>query len=306
MNESEILTSIWDHIADLRKTIIRVMIIIGCGFIATLAVHQSIFGLLTMSYQLEEQGMRQTLQHERIINTESYPIFYTVPREAQVLSSQGTEALSNGVYRLFPGASLDYEVMAKSHLLILGPLEGINITFKVCFWLSLALTSPFWGWTLLQFIIPGLRQEEKVLILPFLIGSVFCLLGGVALANFVTLPMANVYLNAFNASIGQNAWSLGHYIDYTLVLFMGHAVAFELGLILFVLVHLGCISAEWLIGKRRYMIVLAFVLGAVLTPPDILTQVMLAVPLMILYELAILYGKSRALKKDKKKVSLLS
>ena len=120
--------------------------------------------------------------------------------------------------------------------------------------------------------------------------SVAC---GCAIAYCFTLPLANEYLTFFNSSIGQNAWTLNHYVNYVLFLSFGHAIAAELALLLFVLVHYRFLSPEWLISKRRYMIVVAFILGALLTPPDVLTQILLAVPLMGIYEIAILYAKWR-------------
>src|SRR5204863_41436 len=110
---------------------------------------------------------------------------------------------------------------------------------------------------------------------------------------YVTLPLANQYLFLFNNSIGQNAWTLIHYVQYVLFLCLGHAIAAELGLLLLTLVHFRFLSPDWLIAKRRYMIVLAFVLGAFLTPPDVLTQLLLALPLIALYEVAIWYAKWR-------------
>ncbi len=86
---------------------------------------------------------------------------------------------------------------------------------------------------------------------------------------------------------------MAHYLDYTLVLFLGHAIAFEISLLLLFMVHFGVLSLELLISKRRYMIVGAFIVGAVLTPPDVPTQLMLAIPLIGIYEIAIIYGKIR-------------
>ena len=91
--------------------------------------------------------------------------------------------------------------------------------------------------------------------------------------------------------MGQNAWTLNHYVNYVLLLCLGHAVAAELALLLLILVHFRFLSPSWLIAQRRYMIVLAFICGALLTPPDILTQLLLALPLIVLYEFAILYAK---------------
>lgn len=239
-HQDELQVSLWDHISDLRTTLIRIVLIIGSGFIFTLFFYQAIFKFLTSEF----------------INLE------IVPR----------------------GANLPF--------LILDPLEGIYLTCKVCFWISFALTSPFWGLAALKFILPGLNKKEKRLAIPFLIGSLFAFAIGGSIAYFFSLPLANAYLYAFNATLGQNAWSLANYIDYSLVFFLGHWIVFELGLILLFLVHQGMVSSSALRSKRRYMIVLAFIVGAFLTPPDVVTQFILAIPLIALYELAIFYGES--------------
>ena len=191
------------------------------------------------------------------------------------------------------GDHLVYDQAIRSPLLIMGPVEGLILVFKTCFWLSLAMTAPFWGWVWLRFILPGMYARERAILVPFLLCSLFCIACGCSLAYYVTLPLANEYLTLFNSAIGQNAWTLNHYVNYVLLLCLGHAIAAELALLLMILVHFRLLSPEWMISKRRHMIVAAFILGALLTPPDVLTQVLLAIPLIAIYELAILYAKWR-------------
>lgn len=234
--DQERFTSLGGHLEDLRQTLIRVIGIVGIGFIVTLCFYEPLF-----------------------------------------------KAIGN------PDTGIP--------LIVLGPLEGMATVFKVCFWVALAGTSPIWAYFILQFILPALRKNERTSVFVFASTSLLLLLLGGAFAYLITIPFANRYLAAFNSVLGTNMWTLSHYIDYTLILFLGHLVAFELCLILLFLVHMGTLSAEWLREKRRYMIVFAFILGAILTPPDILTQFMLAIPLIILYEVAILYAVMRERKR---------
>lgn len=296
MAVEEYWAGFWDHVDDLRQTIIRSLIIVCVGFILLLGFYQPFLDFLT-TYSLErsEKGwVKQEVRRERVVNQTNQPLFFELPFAAWLVSD--IPAIKQGgrtVYALQPGQSLLYEQALTAPLLIMGPIEGLVLVFKVCFWLSLALTSPFWVWIWLQFILPGLRAQEQAILFPFLFCSVGCLGGGVAFAYYVTLPLANQYLTVFNQTIGQNAWTLTYYVDYVLLLCLGHAIAAELGLLLLVLVHFRVLSPTWLIQKRRYMIVLAFILGALLTPPDVLTQLMLAVPLVGLYEIAIWHAKWR-------------
>lgn len=178
-------------------------------------------------------------------------------------------------------------------LLIMGPLDGFVLVFRACFWLSLVATAPLWGAVWLRFALPALKPSERALMIPFILSSFLFLCMGLAFAHFVTLPTASHSLYLFNQSIGQNAWTLSSYVDYLLVILSGHAVAAEIALLLFFLVHFGVLRPGQLILMRRHMIVASFVLGALLTPPDIVTQFFLAVPLICLYELAIVYAKWR-------------
>lgn len=201
---------------------------------------------------------------------------------------------------LFDFLILPLQIIAPtSPLLILSPLSGFIIVFKICFYLSLILTSPITLYFAFQFISPALRRNERKAALPFLSSSLIGIFLGISAAYFVTLPLASEYLFQFNATLGENRWTLTEYIDFVLTLFAGHAITAELGVVLFFLVHLKILSAEWLISKRRYTIVLAFVLGAVFTPPDIPSQALMAVPLICLYEAMILYARLISLRERK-------
>lgn len=299
MIDSEDKLNVWDHVEDLRHTLIRIAGVVFVGFVLTLCFHQPLFEFLTNHWQNSSFTplTEQTIQQIRITNRSPLNQSFSLPAGAQVTHQHHSQAdpSSPSIYRLESQGYLDYEQESSPKLLFLSPLEGLLLTFKVSFWLSIALTAPLWGWILLQFVLPGLHVHEKAIAMPFILGSFFCTALGLALAHFLTIPLANQYLLAFNASLGQNAWSFGHYIDYTLLIYFGHVVALEICLLLLLMVHFGILSADWLISKRRYMIVAAFILAAFLTPPDVLTQLALAIPLVGLYELAILYGKWRNL-----------
>lgn len=302
MSVDERWASFWGHLDELRQTIGRTLLIVGVGFILVLSCYEPILRLLT-TYSLEhsDKGLiKHKVHRERVINQSAHTQLFELPADAWIVPNGGEPVKQENrtYYRLAPGQSLLYEQAITAPLLIMGPIEGLVLVFKVCFWVSLALTAPFWGWVWLQFILPGLRVQERAILFPFLLCSGVSLLLGVGLAYYVTLPLANQYLVVFNHSIGQNAWTLTHYVDYVLLLCLGHAIAAELGLLLLVLVHFHLLTPAWLINKRRYMIVLAFILGALLTPPDVLTQLLLAGPLITLYEVAIWYAKWRHRARD--------
>lgn len=173
---------------------------------------------------------------------------------------------------------------------LFSPAEGFMIAIKISFWTSLLVTAPLWIIPLLQFFMPALHPHEKKAILPFILLSLIFLAGGLILAYEVTLPLTNLYFWEFNETMGQNFWSLKGYIDYALMLILAHAIGFEGIAALLILVHLNIIPYEFLVSKRRHAIVISLVIGALLTPPDILSQLFLALPLYLGFELTLLYG----------------
>jgi len=179
-------------------------------------------------------------------------------------------------------------------LVLLGPMDGATLALRLAFWISLTFTAPLWVFFLFQFAAPGLRGREKRLLLPFLSLSSLFISAGIALAYFVSLPCALRVLWALNAQFGQNFWVLSRYVDFALLFLLSHGIAFELFLALLMLVHWGVISAKTLSRRRRYVVVGVVLLSALLTPPDVITQLLLSLPLLLLFEVAVLWGKFRA------------
>lgn len=173
------------------------------------------------------------------------------------------------------------------------PLEGISSSFMVSFWAGMLVSTPFWISHIIRFIIPALHSGEIRLLLPFLVISLVFLILGFLCAFFFSIPLSNYYLYSFNETLGKNIWSLTEYLSYTIIFLLAHGVAFEMCAILLFLVHFGLISVDAMIAKRRHVIVGAFILGALLTPPDVLSQVILSAILLTMYEAAIFYGKLR-------------
>ena len=184
-----------------------------------------------------------------------------------------------------PGATHD--------LVIFSPIEGMLVAFKVSAWAGTILTSPLWLCFLLRFALPGLKERERSAAIGLFFGSILCFFGGLLIGFKCTIPIANEFLFSFNASVGHNMWALSQYLDYTILLSLGNGIAFELFAILIFLVHLGKVESTTLVEKRRHVIVGLLIVGAILTPPDVITQCLVAFPLIGLYEVAILYAKWR-------------
>ena len=288
----------WEHVAELRQTFIQCLFIVLAAVALCFWFYRDVVSIITgplQNKQAEHPLMHQEFKRERISNIGAKPMVYHIPSHtAYVLQkSPGVEALTSGRYAIPPHGYIDIDSLNSQKLILLSPLDGLAAALKICFWTGLVLSSPIWIYLLLKFAAPALEKHEWKMLIPFVCISLIFLALGIGFAYFMTIPLAIQYLEGFNANIGTNLWTLSHYLDFSLFLMLSNGLAFELSLILFFLVHFSIISAQQLADKRRHMIVLAFILGAVLTPPDITTQIMLAIPLIGLYELAILYARLR-------------
>ncbi len=295
MTSDDLPAPFWDHITDLRRTLVACLLTIGLGIGLALIFYQQVFAVLTQPLATPTQELHQyTLKHKRIHNPSDSPMLYQVPKNARIKASHDAKQLTESSYSINPNGSIELEQwVSPNTLIVFGPTEGFVATVKTCFWTGLVVTSPIWMFFILRFIAPALRGRERNFIIPFLAFSLIFMCLGLLFSYYITLPTANHYLLSFNEGIGDNLWSVSHYLDYSVILLLANALAFELCVILGFLVHYRVISAQQMRNKRRYVVVGIFVLSAIFTPPDILTQILLAVPLIGLYELMTLYASIR-------------
>jgi sec-independent protein translocase protein TatC len=170
--------------------------------------------------------------------------------------------------------------------------EAFFVNLKVAFFASLMVAFPVTATQLWQFVAPGLYRQEKQALLPFLFMTPVLFTGGAALAYYVAMPVALKFLLGFQGDVGgvqQEALpGVGNYLSFVTKFIFGFGVAFLTPVLLMLLERAGIVTRRQLVAGRRYAIVGAFVIAAVLTPPDILSQLLLAVPLVLLYELALI------------------
>ena len=170
--------------------------------------------------------------------------------------------------------------------------EAFFVQVKVAFFAALMLSFPVIANQLWRFVAPGLYAKEKKALRPFLLLTPFLFLGGAALAYYVAMPVALKFLLSYQGDVGgvqQDALpAVGNYLDFVTRFLFGFGVAFLLPVLLMLLERAGLVTRDQLKRGRRYAIVVAFVLAAVLTPPDVISQFMLAVPLILLYELSLI------------------
>lgn len=171
--------------------------------------------------------------------------------------------------------------------------EGAFFTLtKIALLTAVLLSLP---WVLYQawaFVAPGLYAHERRFAGPLIVLSVIFLVVGIAFAYFFVLPVAYKFFFSFAERTGADVMQdLQRYWDFTLSIFFGFGLAFQVPVVEMLMIKLGMVTVEDLRKARRFVIVGAFVVAAVLTPPDVLSQFMLAIPLMLLYELGIFLGR---------------
>lgn len=174
-------------------------------------------------------------------------------------------------------------------------LQGLDLTsgfttaMSIALWGGTALAFPFLVYSILRFVFPALTNREKIILMSILIFGTTLFLVGVGLAYAETLPMVVSVFQQINAWVGLPVTTIRieGYISIVLKTIIAFGLVFQLPLIIFVLGWFGIISSQGLREKRRVSVVLAFVLSMFLTPPDPMSQLMMAIPLCLLYEFSI-------------------
>ena len=185
------------------------------------------------------------------------------------------------------------KVLAKnSYLIYTGLTEAFFTYMKIAFFASLIITSPFILYQIWKFISPGLLPNEKKYVVPFVISSSSLFIGGILFGYFIVLPTAFEFFVSFNNEYLRAMLSFKDYLSLFVTFLLGFGVSFELPIFIFFLTKLRIVNAKMLSKQRRYAILVIFIVAAVLTPsPDALSQILMAIPLMFLYEISIFVSK---------------
>ncbi len=186
----------------------------------------------------------------------------------------------------------------QSSMIFTGLTEGFFTYVKVAFIAGIMISSPVIFYQLWAFIAPGLYSSEKRHVVPFTFFSVFFFVGGAIFGYFVVFPFAFEFFMSFNTEDIKALPSMREFLAFSMKLLIAFGVAFELPLFIVLLSKLGLVTIEGLTKNRKYVMVGAFVAAAILTPPDVVTQVLMAFPLMLLFELGIIGARLMGKKKE--------
>ncbi len=201
---------------------------------------------------------------------------------------------------LFPWAKEIYAILAAPLLKALGTgatmiATDVTGTFlvplKVTLMAAFLVALPYVLWQMWAFVAPGLYQHERKLALPVIVSSFAFFLIGMAFAYFLVFPIAFGFFAGYTPTGVTMMTDIDKYLSFVLTMFVAFGITFETPVVVIVLVRLRIVSLEKLRAIRSYMIVGAFVVGAIFTPPDVVSQLMLAIPLWLLFELGLLMAR---------------
>ena len=188
-------------------------------------------------------------------------------------------------------------------MIFTGLAEAFFTYLKVALLSGFMLAAPVVLYQFWMFVAPGLYQKERRLLIPIVFLSSVFFVGGALFGYFIVFPFGFKFFLGFASETIQALPSMKEYLSFSAKLLLAFGLVFELPLIITFLAKLGIVSVDFLKKNRKYALILFFAGSAILTPPDVVTQIMMALPLMLLYEISILgarvFGKKKAKESDK-------
>ena len=209
----------------------------------------------------------------------------------------GLTPFSNSLYSAIASPLMD-RLPANASMIATEVASPFLVPFKLTVFLALFVTMPYLLYQLWAFVAPALYKNEKRLAFPLLMSSVILFYTGIAFAFFAVFPLLFKFFTSIAPAGVTVMTDISHYLDFILKMFFAFGMAFEIPIATILMVSSGIISVQALAQKRPYIIVGAFVVGMLLTPPDVLSQVLLAMPIWILFELGLFFSRRFAPDED--------
>ncbi len=202
----------------------------------------------------------------------------------------GLFAFSNDLY-LYISEPLRAQLPETSTMIATDVASPFLTPFKLTLVLSFFAAMPFILYQVWAFAAPGLYKKEKIIMLPLFFSSVFLFYGGMAFAYYAVFPLVFLFFTSIGPEGVAVMTDIRSYLDFVLKLFFAFGLSFEIPIAVVILSWVGAVNPDELAKKRPYVFILCFVLGMLLTPPDIISQTLLAVPMWLLFEVGIFFGR---------------
>ncbi len=292
-----------EHLEDFRWLLIKCVVATLVGMVICLAAGDHLMEIIKLPLNKSaEKNDRDFTKQLLIVMTGTNMIgkFEPPPEMASVLDLGTNRRVvvelapvrigSNAFLAFVPSTNTAAAFKPAAHALLnLTPAGGFMVAFQLAIYGGIVLASPFLIFFIGQFLLPALKLNEKHYLLRGFIVGVLLFLSGVTFCYFKLMPVALDASAKYSQWLGISAdqWTAENYIAFVCKFMLGMGLGFELPVVILVLVKLGVLNYRMLAGFRRYMIVINLVLGAVLTTPEVLTQIMMAIPLQILYEITV-------------------
>lgn len=240
--------------------------------------------------------MSQQAPRDELEGTEQPFVSHLIELRDRLIRAVIAMGIAFAALCVWPGPSGLYDLLAAplvahlpkgATLIATNVISPILVPLKITLMAAFLVALPAVLYQVWAFVAPGLYSHEKKLVLPLVISSTVLFLIGVGFCYFIVIPGMSQFIQAVAPSSITAAPDIEQYFGFVLTLFIVFGLAFEVPIVVIVLARLGIVSIERLKGFRGYFIVLAFIIAAVVTPPDVISQLALAIPMCILYELGI-------------------
>jgi len=269
--------AIGEHLEELRKRMIYSLILI-----VILALAGYVFRVQILEILARPLGIGDALSRSQIPPLLDTLRHFLEGEGGAYFAPQQVEALVTSFKRL---------LYMQSGLVFLHPTEAFFSYIKLAVFTGILVGMPFIIFQIWCYILPALYGNERKYFRNSVAFGTLLFFVGVAFAFIIVIPVAIRFLTGIGGDQLQAFFSISNYISFTMTFLLIFGVIFELPVVIFVLVRVGVISRAFLKAKRKYVVVLAFVTAAILTPPDPFTQLVMAVPILLLYELGILLAR---------------
>jgi sec-independent protein translocase protein TatC len=292
--------SFWDHLRDLRTALLRSAIAIGLALILSLFLADKLVALLEVPLDKMQKLQRPKPTVAFSIGAAKLGPFEVTPEQFEGLPGGENPHV---IYEIGTSKVGEQQVLTvkpvpdpsggsgllKVRLHNLSPADAFFVAFHVAIYGAIVIAAPFWIFFMGQFFLPALSIRERSVLYQWFGWGLLLFMLGVALTYYLLLPLALRASVVYSNALGFEAtdWRADGYLSFVTKFIVGMGIGFQFPIVVLLLVKLGLLTHQQLAHYRRHVVVLSLVLGALLTTPEVITQVAMAVPLYILYEISI-------------------
>lgn len=237
---------------------------------------------------------------DELAGTEAPFVSHLIELRDRLIRTVIAVGIAFGVLAVWPGMGGLYDLLAQpmvahlpegTKLIATNVISPILVPLKITLMAAFLVVLPYVLYQVWAFVAPGLYSHEKKFVLPLVVSSTVLFFIGVAFCYFIVIPAMSKFIQSFAPTAITAAPDIEQYFGFVLTLFMVFGIAFEVPVAVVVLARIGIVTIEQLQKARGYFIVGAFIVAAVVTPPDVVSQLALAIPMCILYELGIIAAR---------------